>query len=341
MDVLDAAIMLAKILVVFVVVLTTMAYLTYFERKVLARMQSRLGPNRTGPYGLLQPLADGLKLLTKEPNLPASADKFVFFLAPVLVLIPALMVWAVIPFGPAFTAFGRQIVLSITDINVGLLYVLAMGSLGVYGIVMAGWSSNNKYAALGGLRSSAQLISYEATLGISLVGALLMAGSLNLRDIVEAQQGTILGFIPKWFILPQILGFTLYLTSAIAETNRAPFDLPEAETELVAGFHTEYSGFQFAMFFLGEYINMLAVSAIASTVFLGGWLGPNIPFLPTAIEGPIWFAVKMAIFIFFYVWLRATLPRFKYDQLMRLCWKVMLPLALANILITAAIKLAF
>ncbi len=330
---------LLKIFIVFGAVLGAMAYMTYFERKVLARMQARIGPNRVGPWGLLQPVADGVKLLTKESPIPANADKWVYLLAPVLVFVPALLVWAVIPFGPGFTAFGERISQSIANINVALLYVLAMTSVGVYGIVMAGWASNNKYALLGGLRSSAQVVSYEVTLGISLIGAIMLAGSMNLGDIVEAQRGTWFGFLPRWFVLPQLLGFTLYLISAVAETNRAPFDLPEAESELVAGFHVEYGGFGFAMFFLGEYISMLAVSALASAVFLGGYLGPTIPFVPAALTGVFWFAAKMAIFIFFYYWLRATLPRFRYDQLISLCWKVMLPLALLNILVTAIVKL--
>lgn len=337
--VVDVLIVLIKIVAVIAVVLGAMAYLTYFERKVLARMQARIGPNRTGPMGLFQPLADGLKLLTKEPFVPARADKPVFLLAPMLVMVPALMTWAVVVFGPGFTAFGARISMSISSINVAVLYILAMGSIGVYGIIMAGWASNNKYAAMGGLRSSAQVISYEVTLGLSLLGGLMMAGSMNLNEVIQAQSGTYFGFLPRWFVLPQALGFALYLTSAIAETNRAPFDLPEAESELVAGFHVEYSGFGFAMFFLGEYINMLGVAALASMVFLGGWLGPGLPFVPAAVMGVFWFFAKMGIFIFFYFWLRATLPRFRYDQLMALCWKVMLPLSLLNILVTALVKL--
>lgn len=330
---------LGQIFVVFAGVLGAMAYLTYLERKVLARMQSRIGPNRTGPYGLFQPVADGVKLLVKESPIPAAADKWVYLIAPVMVFVPALLIWAVIPFSPGFEAFGQRVGQSIANINVALLYALAMGGVGVYGLVMAGWASNNKYALLGGLRSAAQVISYEVTLGLSLMGSLMMAGSMNLGEIVAAQQGTYLGFVPKWFVLPQLLGFAIYLTSAIAETNRAPFDLPEAETELVAGFHVEYGGFGFALFFLGEYINMLSVSAIASTVFLGGWAGPPIPLLPAVLTGVFWFVAKMAIFIFFYFWLRATLPRFRYDQLISLCWKIMLPLALLNILVTGIVKL--
>ena len=332
-------ILLTTIFVVFGGVLTGMAYLTYFERKVLARMQSRIGPNRTGPLGLFQPLADGVKLLTKEAPIPARADKAVYLLAPVMVFVPALLVWAIYSFGPGFRLFGQEVPQSIANLNVGIIYALAMSSVGVYGIVMAGWASNNKYALLGGLRSSAQVISYEATLGLSLMGVFLMAGSLNVNEIIESQRGTWLGFLPRWNVLPQLLGFIIFLTSAIAETNRAPFDLPEAESELVAGFHVEYGGFGFAMFFLAEYINMLAVGALASTAFLGGWLGPSLPFLPAAATGVFWFTAKIAIFIFFYYWLRATLPRFRYDQLMALCWKVMLPLALLNIVVTAIIKL--
>ncbi|MDQ3855007.1 MAG: NADH-quinone oxidoreductase subunit NuoH [Chloroflexota bacterium] len=334
----ELLITLGKIVVVFGAVLGAMAYLTYFERKVLARMQARIGPNRTGPVGVLQPMADGLKLLTKEAPIPERADRWVYLLAPVMVFVPALLTWAVVPFGPTFRVFGRNISMFIANINVGLIYMLAMSSVGVYGIVMAGWASNNKYAMIGGLRSTAQVISYEATLGLSLVGAIMMAGSLNLTDIVHAQQGTWFGIIPRWNVLPQALGFTLFLISAIAETNRAPFDLPEAESELVAGFHVEYGGFGFAMFFLAEYISMLAVSALASVMFLGGWLGPHIPLVPDSVQGVFWFLSKMAIFIFFYFWLRATLPRFRYDHLMTLCWKVMLPLVLLNILVTGLVK---
>ncbi len=330
---------LIKIIVLFGGVLTVMAYLTYFERKVVARMQSRIGPNRTGPIGLMQPLADGLKLLTKEPFVPRRADKVVFLLAPVLAFIPALLTWAVVPFGPDFTVLGRKISMVVADVNVALIYMLAMSSVGVYGIIMAGWGSNNKYAVMGALRSSAQVISYEVALGLSLIGTIMIAGSLNLGDIIHAQQGTYVGFVPRWNVIPQIVGFTLFLTSAIAETNRAPFDLPEAESELVAGYHVEYSGFGFAMFFLAEYINMLTVSAVASVAFLGGWLGPAIPFVPAPINGVVWMLLKMSIFIFFYFWLRSTLPRFRYDQLMSLCWKVMLPLALLNILVTGIVKL--
>lgn len=328
-----------KVIIVFGGVLTTMAYLTYFERKVLARMQARIGPNRTGPMGLLQPAADGIKLLLKEPSIPAKADKLVFMIAPIMAFVPAVVAWSVVPFGPDFEAFGHKVVMSVADINVAILYMLAMSAVGVYGIIMAGWGSNNKYAVLGSLRSAAQVISYEVTLGLALLGSLMMAGSLNLGDIIQSQQGLYLGFVPRWNIIPQIVGFGIFLTSAIAETNRAPFDLPEAESELVAGYHVEYSGFGFAMFFLAEYINMLTVSAVASVVFLGGWLGPTLPFIPEPIMGVIWFVLKMSIFVFLYFWLRATLPRFRYDQLMSLCWKIMLPLALLNILVTGIVKL--
>ncbi len=322
-----------KIVLVMFAVMTAMAYLTYFERKVLARMQSRYGPNRAGPFGLLQPLADALKLISKETIVPAAADRAVFYLAPLIIFVPALLAWAVIPFGDPITVLGVTIPLQITQLNVGVLYILALGSLGVYGVVMAGWSSNNKYALLGGLRSSSQVISYEVSLGLGLMGVLMLARSLDLNQIVDAQRAhPWLGFLPGWFIFVQPLGFAIYLISAIAETNRAPFDLPEAETELVAGFHVEYSGFRFAMFFLAEYINMLVVSALATTLFLGGYAG--VFGLP---DGVWWFVAKMALFIFVYYWLRATLPRLRYDQLMSLCWKVLLPLALVNILITGTI----
>lgn len=331
-----------KIAIVMFAVMTAMAYLTYFERKVLARMQSRYGPNRAGPLGLLQPLADALKLISKEDVIPAAADKAVFYLAPIMIFVPALLAWAVIPFGDPIRIGDVTIPLQVTGtwlddrligLNVGVIYVLALGSIGVYGVVMAGWASNNKYALLGGLRSGSQVISYEVSLGLGLMGVLMLAQSMDLNRIVDAQRSqSWLGFLPGWYIFVQPLGFLIYLTSAIAETNRAPFDLPEAETELVAGFHVEYSGFRFALFFLAEYINMLVVSALATVLFLGGYGG-----LFGLPDGVWWFVAKMALFIFFYYWLRATLPRLRYDQLMSLCWKVLLPLALLNIVVTGTI----
>ncbi len=311
---------LFKIALVMGVLLLSVAYLTWLERKVLADIQVRYGPSRVGPFGLLQPLADGMKLLFKEDIVPANADRLIFFLAPALSMVPALIVFAVIPFGPSFV---------ITDVNIGLLYVFAVGSLGVYGIVLAGWASNSKYALLGGLRALAQMVSYELSLGLSVVGVVMMTGSLSLVDIVEAQSGTWYGIFPHWNIFPQFLGFVIFVVSSTAELNRAPFDLAEAETELVAGFHTEYSSMKFALFFMAEYAHMIAASAIATTLFLGGWQGPFLPPL-------IWFLLKVFGFIFLFVWLRATLPRFRYDQLMRFGWKFLLPLALANVVLTAA-----
>ncbi len=314
---------LFKICLVVGLLLLAVAYLTWLERKVIGDIQVRFGPSRVGPFGLLQPIADGIKLMFKEDVVPANADRLIFFLAPALSFVPALIVFAVIPFGPSFV---------ITDVNVGLLYVFAVASLGVYGSVLAGWASNSKYSLLGGLRSSAQMVSYELGLGLSVLGVVMMTGSLSLVDIVEAQKGTWLGILPRWNIFPQFLGFVIFLISSNAELNRAPFDLPEAETELVAGFHTEYSSMKFALFFMAEYANMIAVAALATTLFLGGWRGPLLP--PV-----IWFLLKVFAFIFLFIWVRATLPRFRYDQLMGFGWKVLLPLALANVMFTAALIL--
>jgi NADH-quinone oxidoreductase subunit H len=322
------------------VLLIGMAYMTYFERKVMAAMQDRMGPTRTGPKGLLQPIADGIKLLGKEDLIPAHADKVVFFFAPLVVFVTALVAVAVIPFGGTIEVFGRDVNLFITDLNVGALFVLAIGSAGVYGIILGAWASANRYSLLGGLRSAAQVISYEIILGLSLVGIFLITGSLSLRDILAAQQQPLeIGplSLSNWYILSQPLAFVLFLISAVAETNRAPFDLPEAETELVSGFHTEYSAFRFSFYFLGEYINMIVISLFASTLFLGGTSGPG------SQEywglGLLWLVLKTVVFLFFYVWLRTTLPRFRFDQLMGIAWKVLLPLALLNIVITAFIRL--
>ncbi|MGH7383197.1 MAG: NADH-quinone oxidoreductase subunit NuoH [Candidatus Methylomirabilales bacterium] len=314
-----------KIALVMGLVLISVAYLTWLERKVIGDIQVRYGPSRVGRFGLLQPIADGIKLMFKEDIVPANADRLIFLLAPAISIVPALIVFAVIPFGPSFV---------ITDVNVGLLYVFAVTSLGVYGIVLAGWASNSKYALLGGLRSSAQMVSYELSLGLSVVGVVMMAGSLSLVDIVEAQKGSWYGIIPRWNVFPQFLGFVIFLVSSNAELNRAPFDLPEAETELVAGFHTEYSSMKFAMFFMAEYANMIAASAMATTLFLGGWQGPLLP--------PVfWFLLKVFCFLFLFIWLRATVPRFRYDQLMGFGWKVLLPAALVNVMFTAAALLIF
>jgi len=310
-----------------VVFLLMIAYLTWLERKLLGHFQVRLGPMRVGPHGLLQPFADGIKLLFKEELVPANVNRFIYNLAPILVFIPALIIMAVIPFGDRITILGQKVDLVISDFNMGILYVFAITSLGVYGLVLAGWSSNNKYSLLGGLRSSAQMISYEVSLALSLIGVLMIAGSLSLVEIVKAQDKFF-----NWFIFRQPLGFLLYLVCIIAEINRAPFDLPEAENELVAGYYTEYSSMKFAMFFLGEYGSMINAGALATTLFLGGWQGP---FLPPVV----WFLIKLCAFLFLYIWLRATLPRFRYDQLMNFGWKVLLPLALLNILITGVVIL--
>ena len=314
-----------KVTVVLIILLGIVAYVTLLERRFLGFFQSRLGPNRVGFQGLLQPVADGIKLIFKEDIVPAGANKVIHTLAPILVLVPALMIIGVIPFGQEITLFGQQIDMVISDLNIGVLYIFAVAALGIYGIILAGWSSNNKYSLLGALRSSAQMISYEISLGLSIVGVLMIANSLSLVEIVESQNSFF-----NWFIFRQPLGFAIFLICVVAEANRAPFDLPEAENELVAGFHTEYSGMKFAMFFVGEYGNMVNASAIATTLFLGGWQGPILP--PV-----IWFLIKLFVFLFFFVWLRATLPRFRYDQLMRFGWQVLLPLALLNILITGLV----
>jgi len=319
----QAIIAIIKVAVVLFALLTACAYIVWLERKLVARMQVRLGPTRVGPFGLLQPLADAIKLFTKEEIIVEQANKWLYLLAPLLAFIPAFITFAVIPFGDTVTLFGREVELLISDFNVGILFILGVTSLGVYGVVLAGWSSNSKYSLLGSLRSAAQMISYEISLGLSVIGVLLLAGSLSLVDIVKAQ-----GSVSEWFIWKQPVGFFLYLISAFAETNRAPFDLPEAETELVAGYFTEYSSMKFAMFTIAEYANMVTVSALATTLFLGGWQGP---FLPPVV----WFMLKVFFFIFLYIWVRATLPRFRYDQLMRFGWLVLLPVGLVNVLVTA------
>ncbi len=395
----EILITLAKILILLFVVLTVNAYLTWFERKVVAHIQSRWGPHRVGPHGLLQPLADGLKFLFKEDPTPAGVDKFVYYLAPLLALALALTSIAVIPFGPNPLHFkGHDIYLGITDLNIGVLALFAITALGVYGVALAGWSSNSKYPLLGGLRSSAQMVSYELALTMSVVGVLLMAGSFSLREIIDGQATAhgLFGWggIFRWNIFagpfPQILGFLCFFIAAVAETNRVPFDLPEAESELVAGFHTEYASFKFAMFFIAEYTSMITVSCLCSILFFGGWLSPFptswtfthylpsvllIPFglwviwdgmryetifgkliLPgvgtviTAlgaafllfpavnefIQGPFWLLSKIFVFLFVYVWMRGTLPRFRYDQLMSFGWKLLLPVSLANVVLTAS-----
>ncbi len=389
------AVALPKIVVLLFVLLTSLAYLTWFERKVVAHIQARWGPYRVGPHGLLQPLADGLKFLFKEDPTPAGADKFAYFLAPFLALSLAITSIAVIPFGQKeFTIFGQSTPLAITNLNIGLLLLFAITSMGVYGVALAGWSSNSKYPLMGGLRSSAQMVSYELALTMSVVGVILMAGTFNLSEIVLSQQGFHWGFLPRWNLIgapmPQVLGFLLFFAAAVAETNRAPFDLAEAESELVAGFHTEYASFKFAMFFMAEYSSMITVSCLAAILFFGGWLSPfpqtglwvwtryipsaafalaglalivhgvryltlfgrivlpalglilctlgllfSRPGVPDFIQGPFWFLLKIAIFLFVYVWVRGTLPRFRYDQLMSFGWKVLLPLSILNVVITS------
>ena len=323
------------------VLLIGMAYMTWLERKVLAAMQDRIGPNRTGPKGLLQPIADGIKLLGKEDLIPAAADKWVFFFAPLVIFVTAIVRVAVIPFGGTVSIFGHPVNLFAADLNVGALFLLAFGSLGVYGIILGAYASANRYSLLGGLRAASQVISYEIVLGLSLVGIFILAQSLSLRDIMNQQQAN-LQFgpvtLPNWFILSQPLAFVLFLIAAVAETNRAPFDLPEAETELVSGFHTEYSAFRFSFYFLGEYINMIIVSLFATVLFLGGTDGPGADRYWGL--GIVWLLLKVLFFLFFYIWLRGTLPRFRYDQLMGIAWKVLLPLTLINIVVTALIRLA-
>jgi NADH-quinone oxidoreductase subunit H len=327
-------------LFVFVMLLNSAAAMVYFERKLAAQLQQRLGPYLVGPRGLLQPIADVVKLMFKEELRPAAADPRLFALAPIISAAAAFSAFAVVPFGASTTLFGlldEPLKLQVADVNVAILVVFAIASMSVYGIVLAGWSSNSKYSLLGGLRSAAQMISYELSYGLALAGVLLLANSLSLTDIVNGQAGTWFGFIPRWFVFLQPVGFLIYMTAGIAETNRAPFDFPEAEQELVAGYHTEYSSMSFAMFFLAEYINMVTVSAVATDLFLGGWHGP---LLPESL-GWIWFLVKVAAILFFYVWMRWTLPRYRYDQLMRFGWKVLLPVAVLNLIATAAGVLYF
>jgi len=393
----ELIITLVKIVLLLFIVLTVNAYLTWFERKVVAHIQSRWGPHRVGPHGLLQPLADGVKFLFKEDPTPAGVDKFVFYLAPLLALALAMTSIAIIPFGPdPIHLFGHDIYLGIAppDLNIGILALFAITALGVYGIALAGWSSNSKYPLLGGLRSSAQMISYELALTMSVVGVLLMAGSFNLRDIINAQAHHPELGILGWNVWPQILGFICFFIAAIAETNRAPFDLPEAESELVAGFHTEYASFKFAMFFIAEYTSMITVSCLCSIMFFGGWLSPfpaswtfthyvpsailisfglwviwdgiryetvfgkiilpaagtaitalgavfiSFPDINAFIQAPFWLLSKIFIFLFVYVWMRGTLPRFRYDQLMAFGWKLLLPVSIVNVVLTSFAILA-
>jgi NADH-quinone oxidoreductase subunit H len=318
-----------KVALVFGILLTMVAYLVWLERKVLGHIQSRRGPLHVGPHGLLQPLADITKLFLKEDVIPEGADRVIFSLAPGIAVASALSAIAVIPFGQVVSVFGHSIELYIADVDIGILYILAVGSLGVYGLILGGWASNNKFSLLGGLRSSAQMVSYELSLGLALVGPLMLAGTLRMQGIVEAQRHL-------WFICLQPLGFLIYVISALAETNRIPFDLPEAESELVAGYHVEYSGFKFAFFFLAEYVAMITVACVATTLFLGGYhgIGLTSPWL-----GPVWFMGKVALLLFLFIWIRGTLPRFRYDQLMQLGWKVLLPLAFVNVAVTGFLAL--
>ena len=319
----------AYILLIVIPVMTTVAYLTFAERKIIAAMQLRRGPNVVGPFGLLQPIADAVKLLFKETVIPSGANRVVFLAAPMLTFVLGLVAWAVVPFDVGWV---------LADINVGVLYIFAISSLGVYGIIMAGWASNSKYAFLGALRSAAQMVSYEVAIGFVIITVLLCVGSLNLSDIVLAQQG---GGFWNWFWLPLLPMFVIFLVSALAETNRHPFDLPEAEAELVSGYNVEYSSMTFALFFIGEYANMTLMSAMTAVLFLGGWL-PPFDFAPfTWIPGVVWFALKIAACLFVFVWVRATFPRYRYDQLMRLGWKVFLPFTLLWVAVTAGALVAF
>jgi len=384
---------IVKIAILLFIILTVDAYLTLLERKVIAHIQARWGPHRVGPHGLLQPLADGVKFIFKEDPMPANVDKVAYFLAPFLALTLALTSLAVIPFGPQrFTVFGYETTIGIADVNISLLVLFAITALGVYGVALAGWASNSKYSLLGGLRSSAQMVSYELALTLSVVGVLLLAGTFSLREIVNGQAGAGHGLL-SWNIFPQIIGFLCFFIAAVAETNRVPFDLPEAESELVAGFHTEYASMKFAMFFIGEYTSMIAVSCLATIMFFGGWLSPfpaswtftqylpsvlmiplgiwlifdgiryeNIfgrlvlpavgtavavigvvlivfPPVNEAIQGIFWFVAKVFTFLFVYIWMRGTLPRFRYDQLMSFGWKFLLPVSIANVIVTSAVIL--
>jgi NADH-quinone oxidoreductase subunit H len=327
---------LVLIFIVFNCLVLSAAFMVWMERKVCAYIQDRVGPNRVGLEGSLQPFADVIKLLFKEELRPKAADALLFTLAPILSAGAAFAAFAVVPFGTETTLFGllrEPLRLEVTDVNVAVLVIFAITSMGVYGIVLAGWSSNSKYSLLGGLRSSAQMISYELSYGLSLAAVIMLAGSLSLREIVMNQTGYWWHLIPRWYIFLQPIGFLIYMTAGVAETNRAPFDFPEAEQELVAGYHTEYSSMSFAMFFLAEYINMVTVSAVATSLFLGGWLGPFLP----AWLGWVWFLIKVLLILFFYVWMRWTLPRYRYDQLMEFGWKWLLPAAVLNLIATAAL----
>jgi NADH-quinone oxidoreductase subunit H len=315
-----------KVTVIVTVVLMGVAWSTWLERKLLSRFQHRIGPNMAGPYGLLQPIADAVKLIFKEDIVPDKAEKITYALAPIISFIPALLSFAVVPVSDTLTIFDQKIDMVISDLNIGILFVFAVTSLGVYGIVLAGWSAGSKYSLLGGIRSSAQMISYEVAYGLSIIGVILVANTLSMVELVEQQDSLF-----NWFIFRQPLGFVLFVICAVAETNRSPFDLPEAESELVAGYLTEYSSMRYSLFFMAEYANMIAVSSVATTIFLGGWQGPILPPF-------VWFAIKVFFFMCFYIWIRATLPRLRYDMLMNFGWKVLFPLALANVMVTAFLQ---
>jgi NADH-quinone oxidoreductase subunit H len=319
---------LIKSFVIINLLLGTFAYSTWLERKVLGRMQLRYGPNRAGPFGLLQPIADLVKLIRKESFFPAAAIDLPYILAPLVATFTALAAFSVIPFGAGWELWGYEIAGVVADVPISLILIFALGSVGIYGFIVGGWASESKYSLLGSMRTCAQLVSYEVSLALSVLGVVLMAQTLSLTEIVARQNGEL------WYVVPQFVGFLCFLIAGIAETNRPPFDLPEAETELVAGYHTEYSGMRFGLFSMSEYVNMITLSGLAVTLFLGGWSGP---FLPS----PIWFVLKLAVFLFFFIWLRATLPRLRYDQLMRFGWKVLLPVATANAVVTALLVVWF
>jgi NADH-quinone oxidoreductase subunit H len=340
MDLVDWILLVARVVLVFGALIVAVLLVIWVERKVVADMQTRLGPTRAGPFGILVTLADGIKLFFKEGITPSSAERPIYVLAPIISLVPAIMAFAVIPFGAPVRIFGREVPMQIADLNVGILYILALASLAVYGVVLAGWSSGSSYPLLGGVRSSAQMISYEVGMGLGLVAVLMYTGTLQMSEIVARQGGffELLGFpvFPRWNVVPQAPAFLIYAVAALAETNRPPFDLPEAETELVAGYHTEYSGIKFAMFFLAEYLHTITISAVAVTIFFGGWRGPIFGFLPW-LWPLVWFVIKVMVVVFVFVWIRATVPRFRYDRLMRFGWKVLIPFGLIWILITGAV----
>jgi NADH-quinone oxidoreductase subunit H len=328
---------LLKIVVLLNAVLVSVTYMVLLERKVIAWVQVRLGPMRVGPYGTLQPIADAIKLILKEDITPAHADRLVFTVAPIVAMVPALVAFAVIPFGGDVTIFGRRLALQVADVNVGLLYIVSVTSLSVYGIILAGYASNSKFPLLAGLRASAQLISYEIAVTMMLVSMVVTAGTLSMSGIVEAQRAS-----GAWFAFVQPVAFVILFIGGLAETNRAPFDLPEAEQELTGGFHTEYSGMRFALFYLAEYANMIVVSAVATTIFIGGWLRPFPSVAALAwlgyVPGWIWFLLKTFVFLYVFIWIRATLPRYRYDQLMRIGWKVLIPIGIANLVVTSIVK---